>query len=177
MSADFFPLLYVAGLLILLGTGGFFIFRQVLKTRRIESTFNRLQTKLNREKGTALECYELGSILLDKRLYSQAIVQFQKAIKLGKVDDDALAAIYNALGFAYFAQAQYDLAMKQYKQAIQLAPQYVTAWNNLGHAYERKQLTQKALEAYEQAMACEPNNDTAKRRAAALKKRLAPSAS
>jgi Tfp pilus assembly protein PilF len=67
--------------------------------------------------------------------------------------------------------------MKQYKQAIQLAPQYVTAWNNLGHAYERKQLTQKALEAYEQAMACEPNNDTAKRRAAALKKRLAPSAS
>jgi tetratricopeptide (TPR) repeat protein len=177
MSADFFPLLYVAGLLILLGTGGFFIFRQVLKTRRIESSFNRLQTKLNREKGTALECYELGSILLDKRLYSQAILQFQKAIKSGEVNGEALAAIYNALGFAYFAQSQYDLAMKQYKEAIQLSPHYVTAWNNLGHAYERKQLASKALEAYEQALAYEPKNDTAQRRAAALRKRLTPSAS
>ncbi|NJN49148.1 MAG: tetratricopeptide repeat protein, partial [Alkalinema sp. RL_2_19] len=69
---------------------------------------------------------------------------------------------------------QFDLAMKQYKEALKLSPEYVTAINNLGHSYERKQLASKALEMYDQALALEPNNSTAKRRAEALRKRLAP---
>jgi tetratricopeptide (TPR) repeat protein len=170
------PILYISLLLVLLGSVAFFVVRQVLKTRRIESALSRLQSKLNKEKGTAEEYYELGSILLDKRLFTQAIAQFQKAIKLETLEGQDLAAVYNALGFAYFAQEQYDLAIKQYKESLKLLPEYVTALNNLGHSYERKQLASQALECYEQSLAIEPSNQTAKRRAESLRKRLVTSA-
>jgi tetratricopeptide (TPR) repeat protein len=174
ISLENFPVIYIAILLVLLGAVGIFLFQQVFKTRKLESALGRLQKKLSKEKGTALEYYELGSILLDKRVYAQAIVNLQKAIKSEELDGDALAAVYNALGYAYFAQEQYDLAMKQYKEALKLSPEYVTAMNNLAHSYERKQMTSKALEMYEQALALEPKNGTAKRRSESLKKRLAP---
>ncbi|MCU0552425.1 MAG: tetratricopeptide repeat protein [Leptolyngbya sp. Prado105] len=169
------PILYISLLLVLLSSITFFVARQVLKTRRIESALSRLQGKLNKEKGTAEEYYELGSILLDKRLFTQAIAQFQKAIKLETLEGQDLAAVYNALGFAYFAQEQYDLAIKQYKESLKLLPEYVTALNNLGHSYERKQLAAQALECYAQALAIEPANQTAKRRADSLRKRLVTS--
>ncbi len=175
MSLDNFPVIYVAVLLALLSAAGVFLFQQVFKTRKLESALDRLQKKLTKEKGTALEYYELGSILLDKRIYVQAIANFQKAIKATELEGDSLAAVYNALGYAYFAQEQYDLAMKQYREALKLSPEYVTAMNNLGHAYERKQMSAKAVEMYEQALALEPKNETAKRRSESLKKRLAPS--
>ena len=170
------PILYISILLTLLIGAAFFVTLQVLKTRRVESALTRLQSKLNKEKGTAEEYYELGSILLDKRLFTQAIAQFQKAIKLETLEGQDLAAVYNAMGFAYFAQEQFDLAIRQYKEALKLLPEYVTALNNLGHAYERKQLTAQALEVYEQALGLEPTNQTAKRRAESLRKRLVPSA-
>lgn len=170
------PILYISLLLVLLGSAAFFVVRQVLRTRKVESAFSRLQSKLSKEKGTAEEYYELGSILLDKRLFSQAIAQLQKALKLETLEGRDLAAVYNAMGFAHFAQEQYDLAIRNYKEAIKLAPDYVTAINNLGHAYERKQLSAQALEAYEQSLSYEPNNQTAKRRADSLRKRLVTSA-
>ncbi|MBE9033249.1 tetratricopeptide repeat protein [filamentous cyanobacterium LEGE 11480] len=173
MALENFPLIYVIALLALLSATGIFVLRQVLKTRKLESALGRLQRKLRQETGTALDYYELGSIQLDKRLYAQAIINLNRAIKTEELDGDALAAVYNALGFAYFAQEQFDLAMKQYKEALKLSPEYVTAINNLGHSYERKQLANKALEMYDQALALEPKNGTAKRRAEALRKRIA----
>lgn len=175
MEKASFPILYISLLLVLLGSAAFFVARQVLRTRKVENALSRLQSKLSKEKGTAEEYYELGSILLDKRLFSQAIAQFQKALKLETLEGQDLAAVHNAMGFAYFAQEQYDLAIRTYKDAIKLAPDYVTALNNLGHAYERKQLAAQALEAYEQSLSHDPNNQTAKRRADTLRKRFVTS--
>jgi tetratricopeptide (TPR) repeat protein len=176
MASENFPIVYVIALLGLLSATGVFVFLQVFKTRKLESAMGRLQRKLKQEKGTALDYYELGSIQLDKRLYAQSIINFQRALKADELEGDALAAVYNALGFAYFAQDQYDLAMKQYKEALKCSPDYVTAMNNLGHSYERKQLASQALAMYEQALALEPQNSTALRRAESLRKRLTPSA-
>jgi tetratricopeptide (TPR) repeat protein len=169
------PVVYISILLLLLSAAAWAIFRQVLKTRKIETTLGKLQNKLTKEKGTAQEYYELGSLYLDKRVYVQAISLFQKALKSEDLPDQESALIYNALGFAYFAQEQYDLAIRQYKEALKIDPNYVTALNNLGHAYERKQLTMPALEAYEQALKLDPQNTTAKRRSEALQKRVVPS--
>jgi tetratricopeptide (TPR) repeat protein len=169
-------LTYLALLLLLLSVAAFFIVRQVLKTRRLEGTLSRLQSKLSKEKGTAQEYYELGSLLLDKKLYTQAALYLQQALK--NVSDDEVdnsAMVYNALGYAYFAQDQYDLAIRNYKEAIKINPEYVTALNNLGHSYERKQLMNQALEAYESALNIAPKNSTAKRRCDSLKKRLVTS--
>ena len=170
------PVIYLSGLLILLGIAAAFIFRQIIKTRQLESTFSKLQKKLKQEKGTAKEYYQLGSIYLDKKLFVQSITLFQKALKAEKeIEPENKALIYNALGYAYFAQEQYDLAIRNYKEALKIYPEYVIALNNLGNVYERKQLTAQALEAYEEALKYESNNTTAKRRAESLRKRLVTS--
>lgn len=170
-------LVYLTTLLVLLSISAVLIFRQVWKTRRVEGTLGRLQNKLSKEKGTAQEYYELGSLLLDKKLYVQAAVQLKLALKaLGDDEIDNAALIYNALGYTYFAQEQYDLAIRTYKEALNLDPNYVVALNNMGHSYERKQLIPQALEAYKKALSCEPNNKTAKRRSDSLKKRVVPTA-
>lgn len=169
------PIIYLSVFLVLLGGAGWAVIRQVLKTRRVENTLSQLERKLKKERGTVQEYYELGSIYLDKRLYAQAIALFQKALKAVDAEEENLAPVYNGLGFSYFAQEQYDLAIRNYKEALKQTPNYVTALNNLGHAYERKKLTAQALEMYEEALKYEPNNSTAKRRADSLRKRLVPS--
>lgn len=170
------PIVYLSVLLVLLAGAGWAVIRQVLKTRKIESALSRLEQKLKTDRGTVQEYYELGSIYSDKKLFAQAIVLLQKALKGLDAEEENLSAVHNALGYAYFAQEQYDIAIREYKEALKDNPEYVTALNNLGHVYERKKLTAQALETYEQALKYEPNNPIAKRRAESLRKRFVTSA-
>ncbi|MFB8787327.1 MAG: tetratricopeptide repeat protein [Potamolinea sp.] len=170
------PIVYLSVLLVLLAGAGWAVIRQVLKTRKIESALSRLEQKLKTDRGTVQEYYELGSIYSDKKLFAQAIVLLQKSLKGVDAEEENLALVHNALGYAYFAQEQYDIAIREYKEALKDNPEYVTALNNLGHVYERKKLTAQALETYEQALKYEPNNPIAKRRAESLRKRFVASA-
>ncbi|BAY19577.1 hypothetical protein NIES21_54400 [Anabaenopsis circularis NIES-21] len=147
------------------------VFRQILKTRKLEGSFAKLRKKLEKEKGTTQEYYELACIYSEKKLYTQAIALFQKALKAAEEEgEEAIAPIYNGLGYTYFAQEQYDLAIRQYKEALKNKPDYVVALNNIGHAYERKKLNAQALQSYEEALKFAPNNSTAKRRAESLRR-------
>ncbi len=167
------PLIYLSILLGLLGVAAFAVVRQVLRTRQIELNLSRLQQTLSKEKGTAEDYYELGSIYLDKQLYTQALVQFQKALKCkAPIDEESKALIYNALGYSYAALEQYDLGIRQYKEALKLNPEYVIAWNNFAFALDRKGLTMQALESYEKVMELDPNHKTAQKRVDSLRKRL-----
>ncbi len=178
MMNDNLPIIYISALLGLLIFAAVYILREVIKTRRKESSFSRLQKKLKQEKGTSKEYYELGSLYLDKKLFVQSVTLLQKALKADKeLEQENEALIHNALGYAYFAQEQYDIAIRQYKEALKLYPEYVVALNNLGNVYEKKQMTIKALETYQEALKYEPENKTAKRRAQSLEKRLVPSSS
>ena len=111
-------------------------------------------------------------MLLDKKLYVQASVYLKKALKeLSDEEVENAVLVHNALGYAYFAQDQFDLAIRQYNEALKISPDYVTALNNLAHSYERKQLMPQALETYEKSLAAEPVMKLAKRRAESLRKR------
>ncbi len=171
------PLIYLSLLILLLGGSAIFIFQQVWKTRRTETRIAKLQEKL-KKKGTAKDYYELASLYLDKKLFVQATALLQKALKIAakqEVESENQALIYNGMGYAYFAQKQYDLAIRQYKEALTLNPEYVIGLNNLGNAYEKKQLVAQALETYQETLKYDPNNATAKKRVALLNKRLADS--
>ncbi len=158
----------LVGFLTLTAVG---VVRQIFKTRKIEGSFAKLRKKLEKEKGTTQEYYELASIYSEKKLYSQAIALFQKALKAAQEEGEKdIAPIYNGLGYIYFSQEQYDLAIRQYKEALKSKPDYVTGLNNLGHAYEKKKLTTQALESYEEALKLAPNNAIAKRRAESLRR-------
>lgn len=170
------PLIYLSVLLGLLAFAGVSVIRQVLKTRKVETALTRLEKKLKEEKGTVQEYYELGSIYSDKKMFAQSIMLFQKAIKGVDAEEENLAPVHNALGFAYFCQEQYDIAIREYKEALRANPEYVTALNNLGHVYEKKKLTVQALQMYDEALKHEPNNLISKRRAESLRKRLVTSA-
>ena len=171
------PIVYLAVLLILLTGVAVFLVQQVYKTTKQEKTISRLLELLKNNKGTAQECYELGSIYLDKKIYVQAIFLFQKALKINEneIEPENKALIYNALGFAYFAQEQYDLSIRNYKDAIKLYPEYEVALNNLANTYEKKQMIAKAIETYEETLKYNSDNKTAKKRAEALRKRLVTS--
>jgi tetratricopeptide (TPR) repeat protein len=160
---------YLTTLVTILGVLGWLVARQIFKNRKLESVISDLQPKLEKAKGVPEEYYKLGSVYLSKKLYVKAISEFEKSIKSGGED---MAEVHNAIGYAYFAQQQFDLAIRKYKEAIAIQPEYVIAINNLGHVYEKKKLIPQALEAYQQALAIAPDNETAKRRADSLKKRI-----
>ncbi len=156
------------------------VFRQIFKSRKQESSFSKLRSKLTKEAGTVEDYYKLASIYSQKKLFSQAMSLFQKAIKtaeqLEEIDDqtkDYVTLTYNGLGYTYFAQEQYDLAIRNYKEALKRQPDYVTALNNLGHAYERKKLNVQALENYEKALELDSKNAVAKRRVESLRRLVA----
>ncbi len=170
------PIIYISALLGLLILAAIYILREVIKTRQQETTFSRLQKKLKQEKGTAEEYYQLGSLYLDKKLFVQSLTLLQKALKAEPdLPTENQALIHNAMGYAYFAQEQYDIAIRQYKEALKLYPEYVIALNNLGNVYEKKQMIPQAVECYESALEYEPNNKVSKRRVESLKKRLVTS--
>ncbi|MEA5509072.1 tetratricopeptide repeat protein [Crocosphaera sp. UHCC 0190] len=170
------PIIYLSGIVIFLGGLGIFLLFQIIKTRRIENRFYKLQKKLQKEKGTAKDYYELGSLYLDKKMYVQAVGLLQKGFKTGgKIEPENKALMCNALGFAYFSQEQLDVAIRHYKDAIKLYPDYVIALNNLANAYERKQMIPQAIETYEESLKYEPDNKTAKNRIESLRKRLVKS--
>jgi tetratricopeptide (TPR) repeat protein len=168
--------IYLSVLVAILSIAVVTVLRQILKTRKLESSMSRLRRKLTKEKGTTQEYYELASIYTEKKVFSQAIPLYQKALKAAEEEgEESIAPIYNGMGYAYFAQEQYDLAIKQYKEALKSQPDYVIALNNLGHAYERKKLTAQALQAYEETLKIQPNNSTAKRRAESLRRLVSAS--
>ncbi|NEO25632.1 MAG: tetratricopeptide repeat protein [Kamptonema sp. SIO4C4] len=177
---EYLPTIYVSILLIILAGIAFFVFRQIIRVRRIEGRFSRLQKKLQKEQGTAQEYYELGSLYLDKKLFVQAIQLFQKGLKKAEkeeIEPENIALIYNALGYSYYSQEQLDLAIRNYKEALKNYPDYVIALNNLGNAYEKKKLPSAALEAYQETLKYDPNNSVAKKRTDLLQKRLGTSPS
>ena len=106
---------YLGALVVLLAGVIWLVIRQIIKARSLENVISDLQPKLQKEKGTPEDYYQLGSVYLRKKLYAQAITLFNKAIKEG---GDNMAEVYNALGFAYFSQEQYDLAIKNYKEDL-----------------------------------------------------------
>ncbi len=171
---DNLPVLYISILLGILGIVAIILLRQIIKTRKIENRFSLLQKKLTKERGTSEEYYELASIYLDKKLFVQAVQLLQKALKVSDdIPEENKALIYNALGFAHFSQEQYDIAIRNYKEAIKLYPQYTIALNNLANVYEKKQLTIQAIEMYKQTLAYDQNNTIAKKRVESLEKRFA----
>jgi len=72
-------------------------------------------------------------------------------------------------------QEQFDLAIRNYKEALNCKAKYLVAMNNLAHAYERKKLMRQALETYDEVLSQDPKNDTAKRRSRSLRKQVSVS--
>ena len=164
-------LLYLGALVVLLSGGAFLVVRQVLVRRELESASKDLGERVRAGTATPAELFELGSVMLRKKVYSQAIRHLEACLE-SAADVDLQAQAHNALGFAFFSLEKVEGAIEQYRAAVALQPGYVTAWNNLGDAQEKTKQYEQALKCYEEALAFEPSNGIAGDRARFLRTRL-----
>jgi tetratricopeptide (TPR) repeat protein len=81
--------------------------------------------------------------------------------------------VHNALGFAYSNMEKGNMAIDNYKKALEMQPGYVTAWNNLGSAFEKARDWKNAYNAYNEALTYSPDNKVAREKADSLREKAA----
>ena len=163
---------YLLILFFLLIIISIFVFRQFLKTRNEEISLVKYEQKGIDSLEKATELYEFGSIQIKKRLYSQATQTFLKAMKNSNDEpDEGKAIIENALGFTYAAQKDFKKAIKHYKSALLILPEYTVALNNLASAQQSLLDYEKALLTYKKVLNIDPKNRTAIKKTKELNKR------
>lgn len=98
---------------------------------------------------------EKGLILRTRRDHKQAIEVLEQALALSKAvgANPALEQkIYNDQGISYIRLGKYTHAHQVYHQALQLNPQYGTAWYNQACAYALEQNKEQTLHCLQQAI-------------------------
>ncbi|XVF63268.1 hypothetical protein PTKIN_Ptkin09bG0074100 [Pterospermum kingtungense] len=163
---------YLLLLLGLLGVGTFFVIRQVLVRRELDLSAKELQEQVRSGDASATELFELGAVMLRRKVYPAATKYLLEAIEKWDGEDQDLAQVYNALGVSYVRDGKLEKGINQFETAVKIQPGYVTAWNNLGDAYEKKKDYKSALKAFEEVLLFDPNNKIARPRRDALKDRV-----
>ncbi len=164
--------IYLGSLLGILGFAGFIIVRQVLIRRELDASAKAMGERIRAGDATAEEYFEMGSIMLRKKVYTQAVRNLKLAAEMWEGDQEDLAQIHNALGFGYLETEKLDASVAEFKKAVELQPGYVTAWNNLGDALERLNDRKGAMAAYEESLVLAPGNQVAANRLEQIKTRL-----
>ncbi|PRQ45814.1 putative protein O-GlcNAc transferase [Rosa chinensis] len=163
---------YLLLLLGFLGIGTFFVIRQVLVRRELDLSAKELQEQVRSGDASATELFELGAVMLRRKIYPAATKYLVQAIEKWDGDDQDLAQVYNALGVSYVRDGKLAKGITMFETAVKLQPGYVTAWNNLGDAYEQKKDFKSALNAFEEVLLFDPNNKVAQPRRDSLKEQV-----
>ncbi len=99
-----------------------------------------------------------GNAAAQAQKFKKAVKLYTQAIKSGQLDPTNLAVAYNNRGSAYDDQNQTAKAMKDFKQAIKIKPDYAEAYYNRSFAYERKGKLPQALADIEKAVRLQPDD-------------------
>jgi tetratricopeptide (TPR) repeat protein len=98
----------------------------------------------------------LGTLYLLLKEYDVAIEYCQKAA------DDLLYKTphfaYTNLGTAYYFKGNHAMAVRSFRQALKLAPEYSPAYFGLGYVYEELNNWNGAIEAYQKSIFYAPDN-------------------
>jgi tetratricopeptide (TPR) repeat protein len=95
----------------------------------------------------------LGNVLLKMDKVDEAIVQYQKSLK---IKSDYAEACYN-LGGALVQKDKVDEAIVQYQKALQIRPDCAEAHNNLGNALVQKGKADEAIAQCQKALDIKPD--------------------
>jgi len=165
-------LIYLAVLLTIVVGSAFAVVRAALVRRELDEAAKELGERVRTGRASCEDHYELGCVLMRKRLFTQAVKQIRRAVEVWDGDESELAQAHNALGFAYFSMDLTDDAVREYQRAVELLPGYATGWNNLGDALEAKKQWAEALAAYNETLALDPGNAVALDRQRAMMVRV-----
>jgi len=174
---ELLPQAYLIGLIVLLGAAAVLVGRQILRVRKDEQALARLSSggASGGQPTDSVGLYELASVQLRKRLYGQAVDNLKLALRKAqseKAPEEARALIENAYGFALAAQSKFSEAIRHYRSALQIKPDYAVALNNLAYALGKQGEPQEARDTYSRVLALEPNNGTARKGLKTMERRL-----
>ena len=87
-----------------------------------------------------------------------AINYCSQAIESGQLSGKGLAFAFYRRGNAYYEKRDYDRAILDYDQAIQMNPSYASAFSNRGAAYAGKKDYDQAIQNYDEAIRLNPGH-------------------
>lgn len=96
---------------------------------------------------------EAGKDYLENEKYSEAIEQFDAVIEAAP----DFAEGYNQRAIACFVTGEWENALEDCKQTVELNPYHFGAYAGMGHVYLRLDQVDRAVEAYQQALTINPN--------------------
>ena len=97
---------------------------------------------------------KLGTLLLDRGQVSEAIDQFQQALRFEPDDAEA----HNNLGGLLAKQSQMDEAIHQFQEATRLEPDHPHAHYNLGNALLIKGQIDEAIRQFQEVIRLKPDH-------------------
>ena len=174
---ELLPQAYLIGLIVLLGAAAVLVGRQILRVRKDEQALARLSSAGpgGAPPNDSVGLYELASVQLRKRLYGQAVDNLKLALRKAqaeKAPEEARALIENAYGFALAAESKFPEAIRHYRSALQIKPDYPVALNNLAYALGKLGEPQEARDAYARVLDLEPANSTARKGIKTMERRV-----
>jgi len=107
----------------------------------------------NRTNEDVQKCHDLSG--------DPAIEACTRAIASGQLSQGALANSYYNRGCEWRAKSEYDRAIADFDQVLQLDPNFVSAYNNRGVAWRGKGEYDRAIADYDQAIRLDPNHANA----------------
>jgi tetratricopeptide (TPR) repeat protein len=106
------------------------------------------------EPNYAVAWFNLGTIYLNKKQYSDARKCLLEAARLNPQDADA----WNNLGIVSGELAQYDQALEEFHKAARVNPNYILAVQNMIGIYEFQGRTEDAQKTLEELVSMAPEN-------------------
>ena len=97
--------------------------------------------------------FSKGLAYIDKKMWDEAIVEFNREIQI----EPNKASAYDNRGEAYYGKGQYDQAISDFNKAIEKDPGFAEAYYNRGSAYHKRGQLDWAMTDYNKAIELDPN--------------------
>jgi tetratricopeptide (TPR) repeat protein len=118
------------------------------QTKGMEAQAESIYRSVLAENPTYPDALHLLGVVLYKRGDAQLAVEYvEKAVQ--STGNDSFAAFYNTLGACYRTLGRVEEAEEQFKMALKINPEFVSAIFNLGLVYQQQYLFDKAIEQYQ----------------------------
>merc|ERR1712217_573023 len=154
-------IIYLCLLVVILSTVLYIFISQLFVRIELGFAAKKIGEKVRGKHSSAKDYFEMGAVLMRMKLYTQALQNLDKSIKLWSGESFKLSKAYNAKGIALVELNKLDSVLEAYQKAVNLQPGYTIAWNNMGSVYEKKKNYEKALVCYRETLTYDKENSIA----------------